>query len=91
MANRLPEEVRWCRGKPHLGWLFNDAVTRHAINHGKLDLASLRESLNGYVDGKALEKSWQEFHADGDGEQLHTAHLLSRWLLENQYRPVVRS
>jgi asparagine synthase (glutamine-hydrolysing) len=89
MANRLPEEVRWCRGKPHLGWLFNDAVTRHAINYGKLDLASLRESLNGYVDGKALEKSWQEFHDDGDGEQLHSAHLLSRWLLENQYRPVV--
>ena len=31
MDGKLPDEVRWGRGKPHLGFLFNDVVTRLAI------------------------------------------------------------
>ena len=45
MAGKLPEEVRWCRGKPHLGELFNSALDREIANRGILVCAELEDSL----------------------------------------------
>ncbi len=89
MANRLPDEVRWCGGKPHLGWLFNEQVTQQAFNRGELDLKRLQESLLDYVDDTALSESWQTFREGGDSEQIHSAYVLLVWLNENVNRPVV--
>jgi len=88
MEGRLPDEVRWARGKPHLGWLFNATVTKLAVNSGRLDLIGLRKTLTDYVDAAALSSAWQTFHHRGHSEQIHTAHVLSVWLQENLNRPV---
>jgi asparagine synthase (glutamine-hydrolysing) len=89
MSGKLPDEVLWCRGKPHLGWLFNDAVTKRATDQGDLDLTVLGEVLTDYVDSAALASAWQTFHEGGDAEQIHSAHILSVWLQEVAQRPVV--
>jgi asparagine synthase (glutamine-hydrolysing) len=89
MADKVPDEVRWQRGKPHLGWYFNACVTRQALERGSLSADRLRQDLYGFVDQTALETSWGRFIEGGDAEQIHAAHILSVWLRENANRPVV--
>ena len=91
MAGQLPDEVRWARGKPHLGWLFNETVTRLAANRGDLELERLQKDLDGYVDPNALTKAWQLFENDIDAQSVHSAYVLSTWLRETANRPVVAS
>ena len=89
MAERLPDEVRWARGKPHVGWLFNDAVTRMAAERGELVHSGLQDQLGSYVDVTALAEAWDIFIAGGTAEPINTAYVLSLWLMENANRPVV--
>jgi asparagine synthase (glutamine-hydrolysing) len=89
MADRLPDEVRWARGKPHLGWLFNETVTRLAADNGQLSLAGLQAATGNYVNPAALARAWRAFRDGGEAEVIHTAHVLSNWLRETEKRPVV--
>ncbi len=89
MAERLPDEVRWCRGKPHIGWLFNAAVTQEAIDREKLDARGLAGQLRDYVDTEALHQAWRKFAEGSDVDPLHAAHVLSVWLGQTENRPVV--
>jgi asparagine synthase (glutamine-hydrolysing) len=88
MADRLPDEVRWCRGKPHLGWQFNDAVTREAVKRHELDIDRLQGDLRTYVHPDALTRAWHNFRQGGDPEPFHTAHILWVWLRGAVNRPV---
>jgi asparagine synthase (glutamine-hydrolysing) len=90
MAGKLPEEVRWQRGKPHLGWRFNRAVTKSAIDRGDISLERLKGDLEDYVDPDALSSAWLDIHSGGDGEHIHSAYVLSVWLRENAERPRVQ-
>ena len=89
MADKLPNEVLWCRGKPHLGWLFNEAVSKNALHQGQLDKSELGKMLADYVDPAVLGKAWGAFLSTGDAEQIHSAHILAVWLREKAQRPVV--
>ena len=89
MAKRLPDEVRWSRGKPHLGWMFNAGMTAHAIKSGQLDEKLLQDTLRDYVDPLALSAAWREFSQSGDAERIHSAYVLAKWLRDNESRPVV--
>jgi asparagine synthase (glutamine-hydrolysing) len=89
MSDKLPHEVLWTRRKPHLGSLFNDAVTKRALHRSKLDIVDLDKGLRGYVDPVALAAAWKSFREGGDGERIHSAHVLSVWLKEFADRPVV--
>ena len=86
---RLPDDVRWARGKPHLGSFFNAAVTRQAIRTGELDEHILQTALDGYAAPDKLAKAWLNFHDGSDTQNLHSAYVLSLWLRENENRPVV--
>jgi asparagine synthase (glutamine-hydrolysing) len=88
-ADTLPKEVLWTGRKPHLGWLYSDAVTRLGTDRGELDLPLLKEQLGSYVDTAALTSAWQEFQGGGDSAQIHYAHILAVWLRRNATRPVV--
>jgi asparagine synthase (glutamine-hydrolysing) len=90
MSGRIPDEVRWLRGMPHLGSVFNEAVTRQALNRGELSLAVLSEDLADYVDQAALSNAWHHFVKGGAADTIHTANLLSTWVREKANRPVVR-
>jgi asparagine synthase (glutamine-hydrolysing) len=87
MAGELPDEVRWQRGKPHLGWLFNRAVTKSAIDRGEISLDHLQKYLQDYVDPHALRSAWEDIVSGGDGGHAHSAHVLTAWLRENAGRP----
>jgi asparagine synthase (glutamine-hydrolysing) len=89
MAEKLPQEVLWTRRKPHLGGLFNGAVTKRALHSGELDIIGLENGLSGYVDRAALAKAWKTFCEGGDAAPIHTAYILSVWLKESANRPVV--
>ena len=91
MAGRLPEEVRWARGKHHLGWEFNTTVTGAAIAQGAVSIGMLQTALKGYVDSEKLENAWRMIGDSVDIEPIHTAYLLSAWLRKNVRRPVVTS
>jgi asparagine synthase (glutamine-hydrolysing) len=87
MEGRLPDEVRWSRGKPHLGWEFNAAMAQITQRRGQLDIDWLRKSLAPYVDPAALKAAWQAFDKGGDAELIHSATVLAMWLQENDGRP----
>jgi asparagine synthase (glutamine-hydrolysing) len=90
MADKLPQEVLWTRRKPHLGGLFNQAVTKRALHSRELDIVGLENGLRGYVDRSALDKAWQAYCEGGDAPPIHTAHILSVWLSTSANRPVVQ-
>jgi len=89
MAEKLPQEVLWTRRKPHLGGLFNEAVTKRASHNGELDIVGLENGLRAYVDRAALGEAWKTFREGGDAAPIHTAHILSAWLNSSASRPVV--
>ena len=87
--NSLPDDVRWARGKPHLGSLFNAALTRQAIRHGAIDENRLQRALQNYVSPAKLRTAWLQFRDGSDTQNLHSAYVLSLWLRQNENRPVV--
>jgi asparagine synthase (glutamine-hydrolysing) len=89
MRERLPVDVVEARGKHHLGWVFNDAVSGAAVKSGAASLGALQTALAGYVDSAKLSDMWRKSVKDNDLEQIHTAYVLSIWLRENENRPVV--
>ena len=89
MSGKLPDEVLWCRGKPHLGWLINEAVTRRSVQNGNLNISELKKGLNRFVDSAALTRAWQTFRDGGDFQHIHSAYVLSAWLNAAAQRPVV--
>jgi asparagine synthase (glutamine-hydrolysing) len=89
MADRLPDEVRWARGKPHLGYLFNVRATQHAYERGELSLSGLQSDLQGYADPAALADAWQEFRSGAAADRIHSARILAKWLRKSANRPVV--
>jgi len=89
MAGRLPDEVRWGRGKPHVGWVFSERFLRRELARGTLSLARIRLNLDGRIDPAALEREWCRFIDGGDAEPIVRAYVLSLWLLKTTTRPVV--
>lgn len=87
MSEKLPAEVLWCRGKPHIGWLFNEEIARTAAAKGALSLERLTGDLATYVDPKRLRKAWHSFETGGDSGQIHQAFVLAVWLAQNALRP----
>jgi asparagine synthase (glutamine-hydrolysing) len=72
MAEKLPDQVLWQRGKPHLGWRFNRAVTKSALDRGEIDLEQLRKDLAEYVDPNS------RLGGHGEGRRWRTSSLGAR-------------
>ena len=89
MTDRLPDEVLWSRGKPHLGYLFNARITNEAFERGDLSLTRLQSELKDYVDSKKLANAWEIFRDGGDAWKIHSAYVLATWLRESVKRPLV--
>ncbi len=92
VAGEMPDEVRWRRGRNHLGWVYSKAVIDSAnrreeflsIEHLEriapyYDIDRLRTALRAYPDGASLSQPEQE--------QVYTAAILARWLLrQDEYQ-----
>ena len=88
MQGRLPDDVRWGRGKPHIGGMYNDTLDHQELARGSLSLKELARSLKGFVDPLALQRAWRLFEAGRRSDQVHLALVLSRWLEQNENRPI---
>jgi len=91
-AGRLPDEVRWRRGKEHLGWPFTQALMgRHReLMHGEVE-ASL-ESLNGFIDAEARRQIRGCLFEEGELSSLKDAYnalYLGTWLRHHSSRPKI--
>jgi asparagine synthase (glutamine-hydrolysing) len=91
MKDRLPDEVRWGRGKPHLGSLYNKTFLEREKIRDKLRLEDLAKSLEGYVDSASLRTAWRHFESGGNPNPVHSAYILSLWLAQSVTRPVVKN
>jgi len=89
MTSRLPPEVAWGHRKPHVGWLFNQAIKKCLFEQGVLSADGLQESLRDYVDPAKFSEAWRSFRTHGYSDEIGGALALSVWLRETQQRPVV--
>ena len=88
MEGRLPDTVRWGRGKPLIGWVYNELFIKREMSRGNLSLDSLRATLDGYVDPVGLQRAWERAEAGTDFESVHSVYVLSRWLDQFAARPL---
>lgn len=90
MAGRLPDNVRWGRGKPHVGWVFSRCFLKRELARGNLSIDRVKSSLKGRVDTAVLDGGWDSFSRDGDYETVNRAYTLALWLGQVARRPGTR-
>jgi asparagine synthase (glutamine-hydrolysing) len=91
MAGRLPDDVRWGLGKPHIGWVFSSRFLQRELARGNLSLERIRSALGQRVDAAALDKGWEAFLRDGYHDAVNRAYTLALWLEQTAARPMVRN
>ena len=87
MDSKVPHEVAWAGRKPHIGWLFNQAVKKEQRTVGTLGPEALATSLRDWVNRSNLVRSWQEYEKYGYDENINTAMCLDEWLGAHKTRP----
>jgi asparagine synthetase B (glutamine-hydrolysing) len=90
-ADLVPDEVRWRRGKEHLGWTFTAALIEQTqgvvLPSFEADLAC----LSPYVDVNAMQVNRSQV-ASGDAQSVSEAYhlwVLAQWLRRHERRPIV--
>jgi len=94
MAGRVPDAIRWRRGKEGLGWPFTAALIERTRQKIRDQLDCNTELLRPYVDLDALDRVRRAAANGGeDGERSmqseHDAAHLAAWLNRHQSRPKV--
>lgn len=94
MAGKLPDAVRWRRGKEHLGWDFTRALMEGTVAVLRERLDTNLQSLAPFVNMDALIQARDAYFIRGElahAEHLNEVSLLGEWLRSNADRPRVRS
>lgn len=94
MAGKLPDVVRWRRGKEHLGWDFTRALMEGTAAVLRERLDTNLQSLAPFVNMDALIQARDAYFIRGElahAEHLNEVSLLGEWLRSNADRPRVRS
>lgn len=83
MAGRLPDAVRWRRGKEHLGWDFTAAMMGAMGRRMQVAFDESIELLSSCVDVRKLHEMSRSCFDDGDSvhsETVFETALLGTWL-----------
>lgn len=89
-VNRLPDAVRWRRGKEHLGWSFTEALMGHMQERLRSNLNGARDTLATYSDLGALRPACRGYFEGSDAaeaEKVYDAAILTAWLQRHAKRP----
>jgi asparagine synthase (glutamine-hydrolysing) len=92
MADRLPDAVRWRRGKEDLGWAFTAALIKRTRERIRANLELNAHLLRPYIDFDALQhvRHGPENGCDDGEKNMETeydaAHLAA-WLSRHTQRP----
>jgi hypothetical protein len=90
MDGLLPDEVRWRRGKEHLGWAFTFALMQLCKDRLRIDIERNRSTISQYVDMQAVEHACEAYCRTGhshDAENLYLVAHLAVWLERHSSRP----
>ena len=91
MADRLPDAVRWRRGKEHLGWSFTTALMarmQQRINSELFSTKEIRDCVSSYVDvDAACGLCTKKMLLDRQSLQLYRIAHLAVWLKRHARRP----
>jgi asparagine synthase (glutamine-hydrolysing) len=83
MAGRLPDAVRWRRGKQHLGWDFTQALMARMKERMRIDIAAKENMLTSYLQAEVVRHLGRLNSLAGNaegGESLYEAVHLAAWL-----------
>jgi asparagine synthase (glutamine-hydrolysing) len=89
MAGKLPDAVRWRRGKQHLGWDFTQALMARMKERMPIDIAAKETMLTSYMQAEAVRLLGGVNSLDGNAEgveSLYEAVHLAAWLDRHSYR-----
>lgn len=83
MAQRMPDTVRWRRGREHLGWRFTSTLAQHIRDRLVSDLAENRNRLDRYIRPGEIDPA--DFSCDRPNDwcrfdQAFSAAVLATWL-----------
>jgi asparagine synthase (glutamine-hydrolysing) len=87
MAGRMPDTVRWRRGRSHLGVSFTRAVLEPRCSALRSQPDSIWKPLEPFVDRQKFLASWQKYFGEGDErhrERVQQAASLAQWLTHHQ-------
>jgi asparagine synthase (glutamine-hydrolysing) len=90
MAGRLPDAVRWRRGKENLGWAFTAALMTRMKDRLRLDAETDAHLISPYVDAEALDRARRSYFEEGDqteADKVYQAAHLVTWLYRCAGRP----
>lgn len=91
MAGKLPDPIRWRRGKQHLGWSFTEALLEASQGQVGDHIADNKKLLENYLDMDRLRQYIQSYFDDKDSssaEFVKEAIGLSVWLRRHATRPI---
>ena len=94
MAGRLPDGVRWRRGKEHLGWAFTVGLMETMQDNIQLAIMTNIDTLSPYLDKNRLNHACKSYFDDNDpdqAEKVYEAFHLALWLKRHKERPQVES
>jgi asparagine synthase (glutamine-hydrolysing) len=92
LAGRLPDTVRWRRGKEHLGWAFTQTLMDTWRSQTKRDIDINTELLSSYVNMEKMSKLRVSYCDGGNlpqSELVYEAAQLAVWLRRHENRPEV--
>ena len=92
-AGLLPDEVRWRRGKEHLGWAFTAALLEQTRGTAYPSSEACLQRLSRYVDVGAAVRARGTWFENGDAWKTAQAYhvvALAEWLERHEARPAVR-
>ena len=94
MAGRLPDAVRWRRGKEHLGWSFTTALMGTMQTHMKVDIDENMSLISDYVQVDSVRKACRSYFDEDDMAQagaVYEAAHLAIWLRRHADRPTIKT
>jgi asparagine synthase (glutamine-hydrolysing) len=94
MASRLPDGVRWRRGKEHLGWAFTTELLETMQDNIQLAIMTNIDRLSPYLDKERLNHACKSYFDGNDpdqAEKVYEAAHLALWLNRHKERPQVES
>ncbi len=90
MNGRLPDPVRWRRGKEHLGWAFTTALMALTKNRIRNIMDTNWPIMSSYINREAVRKAYHAYFDKEDtveSEKIYEAAHLGVWLNRNVCRP----
>jgi asparagine synthase (glutamine-hydrolysing) len=94
MAERLPDAVRWRRGKEHLGWAFTTALMGRMRPRIRGEIEANWELVKPYMAMDGIKKVCAAYFDEGDlaqADKVYDIAHLAVWLRRYSERPQMAS